>query len=86
MAIEQIIRKLADQARLETPPVVNVTRGVMVALAQRRREQETDAPLTWFALCSAAVAVPVLLLALTFWEAYTDPLLEMFFVLPWGMP
>ena len=64
MNAEDLITKLAERARLETPPTVDVADRVIARLrAQSRETPVRREPLVWVAAASAAVAVAMLVLA-----------------------
>jgi hypothetical protein len=83
---ERLIRKLAERARMETPPQVEVASRVMAILRARCDENVApEGPLVWVAAFSAAVAVPMALLAFSVWKTWMDPLVGIFINGPWGI-
>jgi hypothetical protein len=83
---ENIIRKLAQRARMETPPRVDVTRRVMAALrtAPQNGRTLTD-PLAWIAAASAAAAAAVLVMAFGSGESWTDAFMASRIDIPWWL-
>jgi hypothetical protein len=81
---EDLVRQLAERARLETPPRVDVANRVMARLRGGREEAATGwIPLGWVTALAVAVTIPVALLALAAWETWTDPLAAMSIEIVW---
>jgi len=83
---EDRIRKLAQRARLEAPPQVDIAGGVMAALRTMPGNGRTVAdPLAWIAAASAAAAIAVLVATFSFGESWTDPFMASRIDLPWWL-
>ncbi len=83
---ENRIGKLAQRARLETPPHVDVTHRVMAALRVKTRESAPRVdPLAWVAAASAAAAIAVLVAAFGFGESWTDTFMASRIDIPWWL-
>ena len=68
---EKLMRRLARRARMEPAPQVDVAGRVMaLVLAEGDARSAGRDPLTWVAVCSAAAAASVALLALSSWTAW----------------
>jgi hypothetical protein len=86
MKDERHFRELAAQARLETPPAVDVADRVMATLRAPADEKgPADFALAWVAAAAMVFAIPSAFLAATAWEALSDPLSGILFDLPWRM-
>jgi hypothetical protein len=83
---EDLIRKLAERARMETPPRVDVADSVMAALRAAAPDSPAKVdPLAWVAAASAAAAIAVLVAALRVGESWTDALAANLIDLPWWL-
>ena len=72
---ERYLQQLAERARLETPPQVDVADRVMLALREgAHRFRFAPGPLAWIAAVSAVAAVPVAVAGFAAWQALTNPL------------
>lgn len=69
------IDRLAETARREPAPPVDVTRGVMLRIRQEREESGMlPLRLGWFAVASAAAAGLAAVLTYQAWSGLLDPL------------
>ncbi len=74
---KQIMKKLVRRARMEIPPQVDISNRVMTILRSREKQKSmAEIPLAWVAVLSAAIAVTVVLIAITSWQHWANPLLE----------
>jgi len=73
---EQIILKLAEAARAESPPRVDVANRVMAILYERQAQRVAESTaFAWVAGVGAAAAVPLVVAAMSVWQTMTDPML-----------
>ena len=83
---ELFLKKLAERAKFEQTPEVDVTQAVMSKIsALQNRKIQTLGSLVWFAAFSSLAAVAVGVWAWSVWSVLTDPLLTSFFDAPWGL-
>lgn len=69
------IDRLAEEARAERSPRVDVTQSVMSRIRQRREDRDIfPLKLGWFAVASAAAAGVAAFLTFQAWSALFDPL------------
>ena len=84
---EERFRQLAERARLETPPRVDVANRVMAQLRSLTEENGAVVrPLAWVAAFSTATAVALALLALPAWQTLNDPVVKILLSSTGGMP
>jgi hypothetical protein len=87
MREEAIVRKLAERARREEAPAVDVAHRVMTILRARAAAKPRSVQaFAWVAGLSAAAAAPLAAAALSVWHTWSDPLVGVFFQSPWGTP
>ncbi|MBN1901345.1 hypothetical protein JW926_08490 [Candidatus Sumerlaeota bacterium] len=83
---ESYIRELAEKAREERHPDVNVVPRVMAAIHERESLYRADAaPLAWIAASACALALIVGFLALSEFMMWDHPIMEILEALTWGM-
>ena len=70
------LERLAQAARGEPPPRIDVTRRVLEAIAER--QPTTDWPLAILAATSSIAAAIVAVAAVRAWLAWQDPLASLF--------
>ena len=86
MKEHELIRRLAQRARRETPPQVDVAHRVMAALHTAPENGHTLAdPLAWVAAASAAAAVVVLAVAFGSGDSWADAFVASRIDLPWWL-
>ena len=76
---------LIDRALDDTAPGVDVTAGVMAALASRRRKDAflSEKPMMWVAAISSAVAVPAAMAAVFVYYSWGGPMTELLDSISW---
>jgi len=83
---EELLRKLAQRARMEPPPHVDVANRVMAALrAAPQNGRALADPFAWVAAASAVAAVAVLVAASGFGDSWTDAFMASRIDLPWWL-
>jgi hypothetical protein len=86
MKMENLLRKLAGKARMETPPDVDIAGNVMLIITgQQLRNQVYDKPFVWMASLSTAAAVAIGTLAIYAYYAWTNPLAEISDTIAWAL-
>jgi hypothetical protein len=81
---EDLIRKLAEKARMEEIPKVDVSDQVMRIIRSAESTEELSfSPFAWVAGASAAIALPVFLFGITSWSDWSSPLLNILSSLTW---
>jgi hypothetical protein len=86
MNMENFLRKLADNARMETPPDVDIADNVMLIISsQQLRNQVYDKPFVWMASLSSAAAIAIGTLAIYAYYAWTNPLAEISDTIAWAL-
>lgn len=85
MKHESRFEELANRARSEEPPHVDIASRVIAILSaeQNRMEGLIERPLMWFAAVSSAVAVPVVVAAVMVYNASVGPLYEISQAIAW---
>jgi hypothetical protein len=85
MKNEKRFEALIMRARGETFPSVDVADRVIAILAAEhgRIDEVSDRPLMWLAALSSAVAVPVLLIAISVYNEWSGPLSEISRAISW---
>ena len=73
----EILQKLAGAARLDSPPAIDVTMGVLWNISVARRPRSVDPVLGYFAAAAAVAAVVVAAVAIHAWFSADDSLLAM---------
>ena len=83
---EQKFERLAERARSEVPPQVDVAGGVLRILCSGRGQPVTVAEKfwMWLAAVSAAVAVPVAVFAVVTYMQSAGPLAELADAVSWA--
>jgi len=76
---------LVDRALDDAAPGVDVTAGVMAALASRRRKDAflSEKPMMWVAAISSAVAIPAAMAAVFIYYSWTGPMTELLDSISW---
>jgi hypothetical protein len=83
---EKYIRNLAEKARMEPSPEVNVAPRVMAAIHERETRYNAGlTPLAWMAGLSGALAVIVGFFAVSELAVWSHPIMQILEVLTWGM-
>ncbi len=86
MIMENFLKKLADKARMETPPDIDIADNVMLIITGRQlRTRVYDKPFVWMASLSTAAAVAIGSLAIYAYYAWTNPLAEISETIAWAL-
>lgn len=87
MNMEKLLRKLADKARMETPPDIDVVDNVMRIISAERVTNVVsyDKPFVWMASLSTAAAVAIGTLAVYAYYTWSNPLMEMSETIAWAL-
>ena len=72
----EFLGRLAEAARLDAPPALDVSGQVMRTI-RRRRARTPNVVLGYFAAAAAVAAAVVVIAALQSWQGMQDPLLAM---------
>ncbi|NCO39804.1 MAG: hypothetical protein COZ06_25495 [Armatimonadetes bacterium CG_4_10_14_3_um_filter_66_18] len=73
---DRYLQTLAERARLETPPPVDVADRVMAVLRESSSQRRfAPGPMAWVAALSAAAAIPMALAGYAAWQSLTSPLM-----------
>jgi hypothetical protein len=85
MKNEKRFESLVMRARGETSPSVDVADKVIAILTaeQGRFVEISDRPLMWLAALSSAVAVPVVIMAISVYNEWSGPLYEISQAISW---
>jgi hypothetical protein len=85
MNFEEQLEKLANLARAEQPPQINVAHSVLGVLSYqaRRRQAASERQLMWVAVVSSAVAAMVVIAAVAAYYSWTDPITEVSDAISW---
>ena len=83
--MENLLKKLANRARLETTPDIDVVDNVMriITAGQARSIESFDKPFVWMASLSTAAAIAIGTFAVYAYHAWTNPLMEMSETIAW---
>jgi len=83
--MEDFLRKLANRARLETAPDIDVVDSVMrrISANQALSVQSYDKPFVWMASLSTAAAVAIGTFAVYAYYAWANPLSEISEAIAW---
>lgn len=84
MRADDLLDRLAAEARREHPPAVEVAARVLRTIAAPQRRD--DPIFLWLALGSAATAVACVLVALPAWQDWVDPVSQVMIALQGGAP
>jgi len=83
----KIIENLAEKARKETPPQIDVSKTVMLEIGVFRQETAGFLPLEFFAGISAVAASIIMFFSIHAWQYIVNPLFQLFVpfqeTLPW---
>jgi hypothetical protein len=86
MNMENLLTKLADRARMETPPDVDIADNVMQIITARHLQARLyDKPFVWMASLSTAAAVAIGTLAVYAYYTWTNPLAEISETIAWAL-
>jgi hypothetical protein len=80
------IEALAERARAERAPEVDVAARVLGALEERREPWVLRQPFTWFTLASCAAAGAVAAVSVSVLDALSDPLWVLLQMMPMMSP
>ena len=85
--MENLLKKLADKARLETTPDIDVVDNVMriIRAGQAPSVESFDKPFVWMASLSTAAAIAIGTFAVYAYYAWTNPLMEMSETIAWAL-
>lgn len=83
--MENLLRKLANRARLEKTPQVDVVDSVMQRISAQSltAAEPDDRPFIWMASLSTAAAIAIGTFAIYAYFAWTNPLSEMSEAISW---
>lgn len=85
MIMENLLRKLANRARLETPPDIDVVDNVMQRISDQSLAvvRPDDKPFVWMASLSAAAAIAIGTFAIYAYYTWSNPLSELSDTIAW---
>jgi hypothetical protein len=85
--MEKLFRKLAEKARLETAPDIDVVDNVMQIINAERvlNIASYDKPFVWMASLSTAAAVAIGTFAIYAYYAWANPLAEISETIAWAL-
>ena len=85
--MNNLFKILCERARGEKPPKVDIAERTIAVVAanEMRKDWFWDRPLMWVAALSSAVAVPVVVLAITLHNMWISPLFEISQAISWVM-
>ena len=85
MKIIKRFEELAMRARGETSPSVDVADRVIAILTAEhgRIDEISEKPLMWLAALSSAVAIPILIIAISVYNEWSGPLYEISRAISW---
>ena len=83
--MENLLQKMANKARLETAPDVDVVDSVMRIISQTGTVtvESVDKPFIWMASLSTAAAIAIGTFAVYAYYAWSNPLTEMSETIAW---
>jgi hypothetical protein len=85
MKNENLFEALAERARSDSPPSVDVSSRIIARLSaeQSRIERMAEKPLLWLAAASSAFAVSAVVIAIIVYNASIGPLYEISQAIAW---
>jgi len=84
--MDELLKKLAKKARMESAPDVDVVDSVMRAISERKNAMAyiSEKPFMWAASLSTAAAVAIGTFAVYAYYAWSNPLSEMSETIAWA--